>query len=280
MTIGFDAVGIAPATMPAADEARYIDWLSAGCNADMGYMERRLAPVDLLVGCSSVIVCLLNYYPAIRQPEGEPKIARYAFPTDYHYIMWAKLYELAEKLRLEPCFVTCDTAPLLERALAREAGLGWIGRNNMLINRRFGSFTFLGTILTREQIEPDSPATSRCGNCSRCIDACPVGALSDHRLDARRCLSYRTIEARVPLTPAEAAHNRCFGCDICQEVCPWNLRFAKPHNHPELTSSTLSIDIANASNSLLRRARSPLCRSSLTKLKTNYMLCKSHHQSS
>lgn len=278
--IGFDAAGVAPAMADRVALQLYSNWLRAGHNATMDYMAVRLSAGELMEGCRSVIVCLMNYYPAVNQAEGEPRIARYAYSTDYHYIMWAKLEQLAARLGLSAYKTTCDTAPLLERAFAAHAGLGWIGRNNMLINPEFGSFCFIGTILTTAELEPDAPMESRCGSCRKCIDACPTGALKPYSLDSNGCLSYRTIESKEPLTREEASHNRLFGCDICQEVCPWNRRFARPNNHPEFSPTTLDIEIAAATNSQLKRARSPLTRSSITKLKLNYNLCISTHRNS
>lgn len=278
--IGFDAAGVAPAMADRVALQLYSNWLRAGHNATMDYMAVRLSAKELMEGCRSVIVCLMNYYPAVNQAEDEPRIARYAYSTDYHYIMWAKLEQLAARLGLSAYKTTCDTAPLLERAFAAHAGLGWIGRNNMLINPEFGSFCFIGTILTTAALEPDAPMEPRCGSCRRCIDACPTGALKPYSLDSNGCLSYRTIESKEPLTREEASHNRLFGCDICQEVCPWNRRFARPNNHPEFSPTTLDIEIAAATNSQLKRARSPLTRSSITKLKLNYNLCISTHRNS
>ena len=196
---------------------RWQEWLDNGNAAGLEYMKQRKKPAELLENAHGAVVCLLNYYT----PESR-YIARYARGKDYHYIMWEKLNALAKELGLaENEYVACcDTMPVLERALAAKAGLGWIGRNNCLINKELGSFCFIGTLLTTQHYDNPDVVRNSCGNCHKCIDNCPAGALSDHNLDCRKCLSYRTIESREPLTPEEARHGIVFGCDRCQEVCP------------------------------------------------------------
>lgn len=275
MSLGFDACGISDVEPLDDDSKRLAHWVEKGCHAGMEYMNRqRHNPKDLFPDARSAIVCLMNYYPAMRQPAEEPQIAYYAYPTDYHYIIWSKLRQLAKELHLEEgqYMATCDTAPILERAMAVRAGLGWTGRNTLLVNPEFGSFVFIGILFTTLDLKNDKPMQPRCGNCHRCIDACPTASLTDYCIDARRCLSYLTIESREPLTEEMACNRRLFGCDLCQTACPWNKRFAHPHNHPELAPTTLELDIPNSTNSMLKRAKSPLCRSSLAKLKANYKL--------
>lgn len=278
--VGFDACGIASAEPFTDDFARWKEWLRQGYNATMHYMERRVNPTDILENARSVIVCLLNYYPKVTQKEGEPRIARYAYSRDYHYVMWERLRLLAEKTGLKEYAMACDTMPVFDRALAVRAGLGWIGRNNMLVNPKFGSYTFIGELLTTLPLIPDSPTENHCGRCRRCLDACPTGALTERCLDANRCLSFRTIEDKKPLTTEEAKHNWVFGCDTCQMACPWNKRFAHPHEHKEFAPTSLEMDITTLSNSALRKAQSPFCRSNITKLKENHKLCISNRQSS
>lgn len=275
LSVGFDACGISGIEPLDYDCKRLEHWVKRGCHADMEYMNRqRHNPKDLLPDARSAIVCLMNYYPSVHQKADEPQIAYYAYPTDYHYVIWAKLKQLANEMNLVEgqYLATCDTAPIMERAMAVRAGLGWIGRNTMLVNPEFGSFVFIGILFTTLNLVAGKQMQPRCGNCHKCIKACPTASLTDYCLDARRCLSYLTIESRETITAELAYNRRLFGCDICQMACPWNKRFAHPHNHSELAPATLGIDIPNSTNSMLKRAKSPLCRSSLAKLKTNYKL--------
>ena len=176
------------------------------------------------------VVCVGRLYHAPAAPAHEPGraiVSRYAWGADYHDTMRASLERMVERLQeIEPFeYKICvDTAPLLERSFARQAGLGWIGKNTCLINEPRGSWFFLGEILTSLDLEPDAPAPDRCGTCTRCIDACPTDALDGGRLDARRCIAYLTIELRgaIPEEHRPAIGERIFGCDICQDVCPWN----------------------------------------------------------
>lgn len=236
--IGFDACGIAE-VREAESEMEYLDrWIAEGCHADMAYMERnrgvRLNPAELVEGARSVISVAMNYYPEVKQKEGAPHIAYYAYGKDYHKVLKRRLRVLwqciTEQLPKETdARAFTDSAPLLERYWAWRAGLGWIGKNTNLIIPGKGSFFFLGEIVTTLSLDYDSPMTSRCGTCRRCLDACPTGALTDdRRLDARRCISYLTIENRGSIPPQLAARlgDRLYGCDTCQDVCPWN-RFAR-----------------------------------------------------
>jgi epoxyqueuosine reductase len=185
-------------------------------------MTRRLAPEQLLPGCRSVIVAGLNYHNT-----GTPHVARYVGSRDYHEVMGGKLKELA---KLVDGLWHVDTGPILERDLAQRAGLGWIGKHTNLVSRRFGNWLLLGEILTRRELVPDAPERGRCGACRRCLDACPTGALTaPYRLDARRCISYLTIELKgeIPEELRPKIGDRVFGCDACLEACPWN-RFARP----------------------------------------------------
>lgn len=275
--IGFDACGFASAEPLDDDNAFLQDWLSRGFHASMDYMTTpRHKPQSILASAKTAIVCLLNYFPSVEQDCNQPQIARYAYSTDYHYIMWNKLHELASAINAEEYAVTCDSMPLLERALAVRAGLGWIGRNNLLINPRFGSFTFIGVLLVPSAITPDSPMPNRCGNCRKCLDNCPTHALADHSLNSNLCLSFLTIESKNPLEPRLAVHNRLFGCDLCQLVCPWNKRFAHAHNHPELAPVTLDIDLNSVSRAHLTKIHSPLSRASLSKIRQNINLIKTN----
>jgi epoxyqueuosine reductase len=239
LRLGFDQVGIAPAAQPPG-YPEFLEWLSAGNAAGMEYLHRqepsRSHPGALLDGVRSVVMVSIVYGTNPREAEAtsEPptagKVARYARCADYHRVLWDKLGRLLDWLRTERPEArgraVADTAPLLERDYARVAGLGWIGKNTMLLSRRLGSFTFLGALLTDVELAYDPPhASQHCGTCTRCLDACPTDAFAaPYVLDSRRCISYWTIEHRGPI-PDHAAgqlHGWVFGCDICQDVCPWN----------------------------------------------------------
>ena len=236
--LGFDACGVTD--LGASDAAVALDrWLDRGFNGEMRYMERqapvRREPARAWPEARSAIVVLHNYYQGQGEPApGRGRIARYALGEDYHSVMGDRLEGLAARLVAAAgtgrfrAYV--DAGPLPERELARRAGLGWIGKNTMLIRPGLGSFTFVGVLLTDLTLAPDSPfEADRCGSCRRCLDACPTGAFPEPcLLDATRCISYLTIEARgampEPLKPLVS--DWLFGCDVCQDVCPWNVRFA------------------------------------------------------
>lgn len=234
---GFDACGIARIA-PADTEAVFFDrWIREGNHAGMKYMENyrdlRLNPAGLLEGVRSVISVALNYYPERKLPDSIPHIAYYAYGKDYHDVLKKKLRELWQQIRAiagGEARVFTDSAPLLERYWAWKAGLGWIGKNTQLILPGKGSYFFLGEIVTTLELEYDTPLPNRCGHCTRCLEACPTGALTaPRRLNAAACLSYLTIENKEEIPPEQAAllGNRLYGCDTCQQACPWN-RFAVP----------------------------------------------------
>ncbi len=245
---GCDLVGVASAG--AADSAAALDrWIAAAMHGEMGYMERtrrlRSDPGHLLAGCRSVVAVAMSYrtgFPSsttVPPDDGRVWVSRYAWGRDYHRILKKKLIRLGRWLgeRRPGCgWRACvDTAPVLEREWAANAGLGWIGKNTMLLNRQFGSELFLGLLLTDLELEPDRPRTDHCGTCTACLDACPTRAFPEPRvLDARRCVAYLTVEHRSEI-PVEFAHGvgvMIAGCDICQEVCPWTQR-APADLHPE-----------------------------------------------
>ena len=236
--VGFSACGIARVEPVPADEMDHYDrWITEGCHAGMHYMENhrpiRLDPNGLVEGARSIVSVALNYFPKERRDPLEPHIAYYAYGKDYHMVVKEKLRQLWQRLAVvgeeARCFT--DSAPLFERYWAWKAGLGWIGKNTQLILPGKGSYFFLGEIVTTAEVDQyDEPISSRCGRCTRCLEVCPAKALNQpHRLDARRCLSYLTIEHRGDWTAEQAAclGNRLYGCDTCQIVCPWN-RFATP----------------------------------------------------
>ncbi len=238
--IGFDAAGIAPVALLSEEAEHVRRWVREGKHAGMDYMERNEEVREdvrrLVPGAHSVIVTLTNYYDPQPQPAGVPRIAMYARGRDYHAVLKERLHALLREIRQqEPeaegrCFV--DSAPLLEHAWARRAGLGWQGKNTLLIRKGLGSFCFIGTIITTTRFDRyDTPFTANhCGTCRRCVDACPTGALQPGSLDARRCISYQTIENKedCPDELLRLAGERLFGCDACQTACPWNARLT-PH---------------------------------------------------
>lgn len=233
--LGFELVGTCAAG-PAAGFERFSDWLASGRAAGMDYLadqaRAREHPRYVLDKCQSILMLGMPYRTVepCSTKEGQGAVARYAWGRDYHDIIHQRLRALRRfHEELTPCAAVrgvVDTAPLMEREFAQRAGLGWFGRNSLLINTRLGSYFFLAALLTSEELELDAtPQTDRCGSCRACIDACPSGALGeDRQVDARRCLSYLTIEHRgsIPSEFRPAVGNRAFGCDACQEVCPWN----------------------------------------------------------
>jgi epoxyqueuosine reductase len=251
--IGFDAVGISQVAHSSQQSAlssqpesvtqvlydRLIAWLRCGFNGTMAWMAReptrRADPRQVLPGCRSVISLGMNYFTGHRADErpGHGRIARYAWGQDYHEVMGARLEALGQRIKaLAPEAVTrayVDTGPVMEKAWAQQAGLGWIGKHSNLVSTEFGSWLVLGEILTTLELEPDEPGTDLCGSCTLCIQACPTGAIAEpYVLDARRCISYLTIELRDTadaITPdlARAMGNRIFGCDDCLDVCPYNV---------------------------------------------------------
>lgn len=243
-SLGFSQVGIAPAVTPTGFH-RLLQWLENGHNADMQWVERRKEayrhPDGVMQGTRSVIMVAVNYNDGVT-PAGGGRVARYAWGSaDYHDVLKPRLQQLAAMLKAEcptaRTRVVIDTAPLLERDFARLAGIGWFGKNTMLISRSIGSWFFLGAVLTDLELDYDKPVDHNyCGSCTRCLDACPTDAFPEPGvLDARRCISYLTIEHRkdpIPLDLRSGIGEWLFGCDICQDVCPWN-RFAPEETLPE-----------------------------------------------
>ncbi|MEO1518939.1 MAG: tRNA epoxyqueuosine(34) reductase QueG [Bacteroidota bacterium] len=250
--LGFEFVGIARAEQMEEEARRLEAWLSKGMHGKMAYMgnhfEKRVDPTKLVPGAKSVVSLMFNYYPEEEQSDPEaPKLARYAYGEDYHFVLKGKLRELMEYIRLEigevdgRCFV--DSAPVMERDWARRAGVGWVGKNTLLIHPRRGSYFFLAELIIDLELSYDGPMKDYCGRCRRCIDACPTEAISPegYIVDGSKCISYFTIELKeaIPEDFRGKFDNWMFGCDICQEVCPWN-RFSKPHSesafdpHPDL----------------------------------------------
>lgn len=240
--LGFSFCGISKAEFLEEEAPRLEKWLKQGMHGKMGYMEnhfdKRLNPTLLVPGAKSVITVLYNYYTDKEQPADAPKISKYAYGTDYHFVVKDKLKQLMQ-------FITdnigevhgrafADSAPVMERAWAQKSGAGWIGRHTLLINKQQGSYFFLGELIIDLELEPDGPVKDYCGTCTACIDACPTNAITPYWLDGSKCISYLTIELKdeIPQEFKGKMQNWAFGCDICQQVCPWN-RFSRPHGEPE-----------------------------------------------
>ncbi len=243
--LGFDLCGIAAAE-PSVFRKEFLDWLARGFHGEMGYLardpERRLDPRQVMPDAKSIVAVGMNYYVRDESPAPDPNnavFARYARNLDYHEVMTGRLKRLLAFIQeREPQAqgrVYVDTGPILEREVARRAGLGWFGKNAMLINTRRGSYFLLGELLLNLPLPPDAPAEGGCGTCTRCLDACPTGAIvRPFEVDSRRCISYLTIELKgaIPEELAGSLGSRIFGCDICQEVCPFNGRRSQPTDEP------------------------------------------------
>ncbi len=214
------------------------------------YFDKRLDPTKLVEGSKSVISLLLNYYPEEEQRDDSYKISKYAYGQDYHFVIKDKLKSLLKFMQAEigevegRAFV--DSAPVMDKAWAAKAGLGWVGKHTLLLSKQKGSFFFVAELIVDLELDYDTPATDHCGSCTACIDACPTQAIVEpYKVDGSKCISYFTIELKdeLPQEMKGKFHDWAFGCDICQDVCPWN-RFSKPHSeplfdpHPDLLSMT------------------------------------------
>ena len=241
--LGFSACGISRAVFLEDEARRLEDWLKSGHYGSMRYMEnhfdKRVDPRKLVDGAKSVISVLFNYFPGTKQQDPEaPVLSKYAYGKDYHFVIKDKLRDLHDFINRVvgeaggQAFV--DSAPVLDRAWAARSGLGWTGKNTCLLVKGRGSFYFIGELILDIELPADQPIKDYCGTCRLCIDACPTGAIiAPRELDARKCISYLTIEYRceLPADIRDKMENRVFGCDICQDVCPWN-RKALPHSEP------------------------------------------------
>ena len=246
--LGFGFVGIARAEQMDEEAKRLEAWLNANLHGKMSYMtnhfDKRIDPRKLVDGAKSVISLAYNYFTeAAQTDENAPKISKYAYGTDYHFVVKDKLKELLEFIYQNIGAVNgrafVDSAPVLERDWARRSGLGWVGKNTMLIHPKAGSYFFLAELILDLELTTDTPMKDYCGTCRKCIDACPTEAIAPdgYFMDGSKCISYLTIELREEKLPPQYKDKMdgwMFGCDICQQVCPWN-RFAKPHNEPQFT---------------------------------------------
>ena len=240
--LGFLSCGISKAQFLEEEAPRLENWLNKNKHGEMHYMEnhfdKRLDPTKLVEGSKSVISLLLNYYPNHEQITNSYKLSKYAYGTDYHFVIKDKLKALLYFIQNEigevhgRAFV--DSAPVLDKAWAAKSGLGWIGKHSNLLTQQIGSFYFIAELIIDLDLEYDLPTTNHCGTCTACIDACPTQAITQpYVVDGSKCISYFTIELKenIPTEFKGQFDNWMFGCDVCQDVCPWN-RFSKPHNEP------------------------------------------------
>jgi epoxyqueuosine reductase len=257
LNLGFDFCGIAEARFLEEEGPQLEHWLNKNYHGTMGYManyfDKRLDPRLLVPGAKSVISLMINYYPEQTQVhEDAPKISKYAYGADYHEVIKEKLKNflqvLQDKIGSIDGRVFVDSAPVMDKAWAKLAGLGWMGKNTNIINKQKGSFFFIAELITDLVLTPDALVKDYCGTCTRCIDACPTDALfAPYQLDASKCISYLTIELKDEIPNSFNGHfeNWAFGCDICQDVCPWN-RFSKQHQHAALKPNEQLLNMTKA----------------------------------
>ncbi len=250
--LGFEYCGISKADFLEEEAPRLEKWLNNNMHGEMKYMEnyfdKRLDPRLLVDGAKSVVSLLLNYYPEKEQNPDAPKISKYAYGSDYHFVIKEKCKTLIDVLKEEigdvngRCFV--DSAPVMDKAWAQKSGLGWVGKNSNLINKNSGSFFFIAELIIDVELEYDGPIKDYCGTCTRCIDACPTNAIVEpYVVDGSKCISYFTIELKenIPTDYKNKFDNWAFGCDVCQDVCPWN-RFSKAHTEPLFNNNSDLLD--------------------------------------
>ena len=251
-SLGFLDCGISKAEFLKDEAEQLKQWLAEDRHGDMQYMEnyfdKRTDPTQLVENAKSVISVILNYYPEQKQREDTYQVAKYAYGKDYHFVMKRMLKDLLQYIWEEIAEVNgrpfVDSAPVMDKVWAQKAGLGWIGKNTNLLSREYGSYIFIGELIIDLELEYDEPVKDYCGDCRKCIDACPTGALTGpYRIDASRCISYLTIENKKEIPEKFKGHYQdwIFGCDICQDVCPWNLKSNPPVHedfkpHPDLLS--------------------------------------------
>ncbi len=295
--LGFAFCGVARAEFMDKEARQLEAWLNAGYNARLDYManhfDKRVDPTKLVPGAKTVVVLGFNYFPEDDEPSRmAPKVARYAYGEDYHFVVKHRGKELLKRLRDQygdiDGRVFVDSAPVLERQWAERAGQGWLGKNTLLLRRDQGSYFFLCELIIDLELEVDPPVDDFCGTCRRCIEACPTDAIAQqgYVLDAGRCISYLTIELREAMEAGfgESLEGWIFGCDICQEVCPWN-RFAKPHHEPALEpnpelASMGHQEWASLTDEAFRQVfkRSPLKRKGLQGLQATNQLLDKHQR--
>ncbi len=250
--LGFLSCGISKAEFLEEEAPRLEAWLTKNRHGEMTYMEnhfdKRLDPTLLVPDSKSVVSLLLNYYPEKQQREDSYKISKYAYGTDYHFVIKDKLKSLFNFIQEEIGDVNgrvfVDSAPVLDKAWAAKSGLGWIGKHSNLITKEIGSFYFIAELIIDLELDYDFPTTDHCGTCTACIDACPTQAIVDpYQVDGSKCISYFTIELKneIPSNVRGQFDDWMFGCDVCQDVCPWN-RFSKPHNEPLFNTNPILLN--------------------------------------
>ncbi len=240
--LGFLSCGISKAEFLEEEAPRLEQWLNKNMQGEMSYMEnhfdKRLDPTKLVPDAKSVVSLILNYFPSEKQNPDSYKISKYAFGTDYHFVIKDKLKQLLDFIQVEVgdvhgrAFV--DSAPVLDKAWAAKSGLGWVGKHSNLLTKQLGSFYFIAELIVDLDLEYDTPVTDHCGSCTACIDACPTQAIVEpYKVDGSKCISYFTIELKneIPSSMNGQFDDWMFGCDVCQDVCPWN-RFSKSHKEP------------------------------------------------
>ncbi|MCH8903066.1 MAG: tRNA epoxyqueuosine(34) reductase QueG [Bacteroidetes bacterium] len=289
--LGFSFVGISKAGF-LEEEAKNLDqWLNQGMHGEMKYManhyDMRLDPTKLVEGAKSVVSLMYNYFNDFKLNEGKgPKISKYAYGTDYHYVVKSKLKELIKHVEDKIGNVAgrafVDSGPVLEKAWAAKSGLGWAGKNANLINKSAGSFYFLSELILDLELDYDGPVKDHCGTCTKCIDACPTQAIVEpYRVDGSKCISYFTIELKeaIPNEMAGKFEDWAFGCDICQDVCPWN-QYSTKHQEPafELSEELKKMDWDEITEEVFDRVfkDSALKRTKFEGMKRNLRFIKKH----
>ena len=248
--LGFQFCGISKAEFLVEEAPRLEKWLKDSKHGKMSYMENhfdmRLDPRLLVPGAKSIVSLIYNYYPEQKQEEDSYKVSKYAYGTDYHFVLKEKLKLFLERIRTEigdvDGRVFVDSAPVMDKVWAKKSGLGWVGKHSNLIHPKKGSFFFIAELIIDLELEADGPIKDYCGTCTRCIDACPTDAIvQPYVVDGSKCISYLTIELKDEVIPSEFTgkmNDWMFGCDICQDVCPWN-RFSSPHTEPLFSQNNL-----------------------------------------
>ena len=252
--LGFSFCGISKAEFLEDEAPRLVEWLTSNKNGKMDYMEnhfdKRLDPRKLVDGAQSVVSLLFNYFPSEQQKHADaPKLSKYAYGEDYHFVIKDKLKTFFKAIHEEigevGGRVFTDSAPVMDKVWAKKSGLGWVGKNSLLIHPKQGSFYFIAELILDLPLKYDGPIKDYCGTCTRCIDTCPTDAITPYVVDASKCISYLTIELKDQILPSEfkgKMENWVFGCDICQDVCPWN-RFSKPHAEPRFLPHPKLLDL-------------------------------------